>query len=714
MLLSRRHFALFLSIPSILLLSACAPQHKRIEFDPAQYPESPRGDVVDVLHGVSVADPYRWLEDEQSPAVQDWLTAQNALTAETLRPFEKVKAEIAAQLEAVYGVDSVSNLSPYGERYFFMKREGLENHAKIFVREGSYTGDARVVLNPNEFSADGTVAMDWFYPSPDGRLIAYGKSASGSEKSTLYIRDVTTGADLEDEIPFTQYCSVAWNKDGSGFFYNRCPDPATVPAGEENFHMKVYFHAVGTPVEQDRYVWGEGRPYDEEPKPYASVDHAWVLLNFYRDPSENELYFKRADDLEPFQPVAAELGAITTGDVLDGTVYLRTNHRAPRFRICTAPVATPGPTHWRELIPQQAGVIDDFRIVDRKLVVHVTEDVHSRLLVYDLRGRLIEEIRLTGVGTVQSFAGSLDKPDLFYAFSSWVLPTTVCHYNLRTHQLQTLHQQECPIDLSKYETRQIWCRSKDGTRVPVFVVARRDVKLNGKNPTLLYGYGGFNSSFFPYYRPRIIPFLERGGVWALANIRGGGEFGQTWHAGGRRAEKQNGFDDFYAAGERLIAMGYTKPVRLACKGGSNGGLLIGAAVTQRPDLFQAALSQVPLMDMLRFHLWGMGAQWIHEYGDPEKPEEFQWVYAYSPYHHVRAGVAYPATLIVTAESDNRVDTAHAFKMVAAMQQATAGKRPILLRCERKAGHGAGKPLNMRILHESEDWVFLMWQLGMLE
>ncbi|MFH1748997.1 MAG: prolyl oligopeptidase family serine peptidase [Planctomycetota bacterium] len=707
-----------------LLASTLVACSAPVRFDPTQYPASRRGDTVDTLHGQTVADPYRWLEDEQSPETQAWLTAQNQLTHETLARFNGVRARIARELEAVYGVDSISNFYPHKKRFFVMKRAGLENHARIQVREGDYRAEPHVVLDPNTFSTDGTVALDWWYPAPDGRLIAYGKSSHGSEKSMLYVRDVDSGKDLADVIPHTQYCAVAWNAAGTGFYYNRCPDPATVPAGEENFHMRVYFHQIGTEYTSDRYVWGEGRPYDEEPKPYASSDGKYMLLNFYRDPSENDLYFGPMDSTAPLTPVADGLHCITTGDVVDGRLFVRTNYQAPRYRICVTPVDQPGPEHWRDLIPEQAGVIDDFAIVNRKLVVHLIEDVHSRLLVYSLDGKLIEEVPLPGsgtvssympgIGTVRSFTGTLDDAGLFFTFSSWVVPTTAYRYDLQTHQLEELHQRACPIELDKYETKQIWCTSTDGTRVPMFVVARKDVELNGENPTLLYGYGGFNSSFFPSFRPRIIPFLERGGVWVLANIRGGGEFGQAWHDGGRREHKQNVYDDFYAAAEKLIELGYTNPRKLACKGGSNGGLLIGAAVTQRPDLFQAALSQVPLMDMLRFHLWGMGAQWVHEYGDPENPAEFKWVHAYSPYHNIKPGTDYPATLIVTAEADNRVDTAHSFKMTAALQAATSGTRPILLRCERKAGHGAGKPLSMRIQNQSEDWAFLMWQLGMLE
>ncbi|UCG15553.1 MAG: S9 family peptidase [Phycisphaerales bacterium] len=695
-----------------------------LRFSPGSYPAARRAPTADVLHGVTVPDPYRWLEDERSSETQAWIKQQNRLTRRTFARFSRVRKTIARELEAVYGVESISNLHPKTDRFFFTKQEGLENHPKLFVREGDYRADRRLVIDPNTFSQDGTVAMDWWFASPDGSLVAYGKSSGGSEKSTLYIRDVETGQDLSDVIPFTQYCRVAWNRDATGFYYNRCPDPADVPVGEENFHMRVYFHRVGTEYTQDRYVWGKGRPIDEEPLPYASSDRMYLLLNFFRDPAENDLYFKRLDGTDPLQPVAEGLGAVTTGDVVDGQLFLRTNYKAPRYRICTTTVDRPAPEHWRDLVPQQEGVIDDFAVVDRKLVVHIIEDIQSRLVVYDFEGRFIEEVPLpaagtitrylSGTGTFSKMSGTLDDPALFFTFSSWVVPMQVYRYDLRTRKLRKLHQTDSPVDLSKYEARKIWCTSKDGTQVPMFVVADKNVTLDGTNPTLLYGYGGFNIGFYPEHRADIVPFLERGGVWVYVAIRGGGEFGKQWHDGGRRQNKQNCFDDFYAAAEKLIELGYTRPEKLACKGGSNGGLLVGAAVSQRPDLFQAALARVPLMDMLRFHVWGMGAQWVHEYGDPDHPDEFKWLYAYSPYHNVKDGVDYPATLIVTAESDNRVDTAHAFKMTARLQEATSGSRPILIRIKRKAGHGAGKPLRMKIENQSENWCFLMWQLGMLE
>ncbi len=704
---------------SLLVVAGCATPRA---FDPRSYPAARRDDTADVLHGERIADPYRWLEDEQSADTQAWIKAQDELTSRTLAPLAPLRRELTREYEALFGVDDMSGLVPYRQRFFLSQRAAGDNHAKIAVREGDDQAPPRVVLNPNEFSPDGTVALDWWYPSPDGRLIAYGKSAGGSEKSTLYIRDVQTGGDLPDVIPYTQYCSVAWNAAGTGFFYNRSPDPNTVPKGDENFYIRAYYHQLGTDYSQDRYLWGEGRPKDEEPAPYTSSDEKWMLLSASRDPAKNDLYFAPLDAGTPLTPLAVDLPALTSADILDGRLFIRTNHQAPRYRICTTTIDQPGPDHWRDLIHEQTGVIDSFGLVDRKLVVHVTEDVHSRLFVYDLDGKLLEEVPLPGIGTITSyrsgtgtfsgFAGALDNPNVYFRFSSWAIAPATYRYNLRTHQLDKLHQTACPLDLTQFEGRQRWCTSRDGTRIPFFVVARKDIRFDGDNPTLVWGYGGFNIGFFPEFRASILPFVQRGGVWVYAAIRGGGEFGKSWHEGGRRENKQHCYDDFYAVAEELIRLGYTKPARLACQGGSNGGLLIGVAVTQRPDLYQAAVSQVPLLDMLRFHKFGMGAQWVHEYGDPDNPAEFPWVRAYSPYHNVKDGTDYPATLVVTAEGDNRVATAHAFKMIARLQAATSGHRPILLRLERKAGHGAGKPLNMRIANLSEDWAFVMWQLGL--
>ncbi len=677
------------------------------------YPPAEASGAVDLLHGQAVSDSFRWLEDSNSIETTRWVRRENSLTKRTLAPLEQARLSIAKELECVYSVDSISAVHPHSNRYFTTRHRGLSNHNQVYMAKEDPTGIASLVLDPNAFSTNGAASLDWWYPSPDGSLIAYGRSNNGSELSTLYVRNVVTGEDLPDVIPFTQYCRVAWNPNGTGFYYNRSPDPATVPSGEGNFHMRVYYHALGSPWQQDRNIWGEGRPIDEEPRPYATSDGKHVLLNFYRDPARNDLFLKSMNPEEPFVPVIDGEQAITTGDVFNGTLYLRTNRDAPRFRICTATVDQPGPKSWHELIGQQKGVISDFLVVGGRIVLHIVEDVHSRLLLYDLQGNFLSEVQLPGLGMVADLAGGPESSDLFFSYSSWIQPPVSFRYSLQSGELDELWKTDCPVDLSDFVTKQIWYSSADGTRVPMFVIARRGVPLDGTNPTLLYGYGGFNVSLFPSYRPRIIPFLLRGGVWALANIRGGGEMGQLWHEAGRRENKQRSFEDFYAAAEALIALGYTKPRYLACKGGSNGGLLIGAAITQRPDLFQAALSQVPLMDMLRFNLFGMGAQWVHEYGDPNKREEFAWLRAYSPYHNVVDGTDYPAVLLVTAEADNRVHPCHALKMAARLQQATSGCRPILIRVEGKAGHGAGKPLNMKIHNQSEDWVFLMWQLGML-
>lgn len=716
---------------AILALPGCTPRTTAAPAATTPTNPAPRlvadaepGPTVDVLHGERIADPFRWLEDDRSGYTQRWLDSQNAKTEMYFAGLDDVCDELVADYKQVVTGAVARNPTPVADRFFELHTPKGGNQPALFVREGSYEAAPRICLNPNDFSDDGTVAMDWWYPAPCGKLIAYGLSEGGTEKSTLYIRNVDTGEDLDDVIPFTQYCYVAWAPDSSGFYYNRSPDPSTVPAGEENFHMRVYYHELGTDYHDDRYVWGEGRPIDEEPNPYTSSDGSHVLLNFYRDPSVNDLFIGRFNEDQPLRPVAAGIGAITTGDVVDGVVYLRTNHEAPRFRICIAPAEAPDITNWREIIPEfDTGVIADFAIAGRKLVLHVVENVRSRLIVYTLQGEQIGVVPLPGAGSITNYvagvgphsavAGTLESDDLFFSFSSWAVPPRSYHFDLDTGQLTLLEETETGSDLSNITTEQVWCESADGTSVPIYIVARNDLKYDGSNPALLYGYGGFNLSFFPTFRSWIIPFVQRGGVWAIANIRGGGEFGSDWHAGGRRANKQHAFNDFFAAGEKLIELGYTRPDKLACKGGSNGGLLIGAAITQRPDLFRAAISQVPLMDMLRFHHWGMGAQWVHEYGDPEIAEEFAWLRAYSPYHNVRDGVSYPATLIVTAEGDNRVDPAHALKMVARLQAANASPHPILLRYERDAGHGAGKPRWMALRHRAEEWAFLMRELGML-
>ncbi len=677
------------------------------------YPPTRVETVTDIVHGITIEDPYRWLENGDDPEVGAWTEPQNAFTRRYLDQFSTMRTALTDRLTKLYSAATVSSPRVFGERYFFSRRAGKQNHAVIYVRQGSIEAEPRPVLNPNEFSADGTVSLDWWFPSPDGALIAYGKSSSGDEKSTLFVRNVKRGEDLSLAIPHTRSSTVAWDADGQGFHYLRFPQPGSVPAGDENYHRHLYYHRLGTDWRDDPLVFGEGRPKEEWPQIRASSDHRYLLLTVGRGWSERDLYIRRADEPR-FRPVAAGLKLLLRGDVLDDRLYLLTNHEAPRYRVVTTSPADPGPATWQDVIPEQKGVIQSMTVVGGKLVISVMENAYSRLMVYGTDGKLMTEIELPALGSVKHVRGRYDGNELFFRFESFTYPPTIFRYDLGTHQMTVVQQMEVELDLAQYETNQLWFNSKDGTRVPMFVIHRQGLVLNGDNPTVLYGYGGFNNSVTPSFIQHPIPFLDAGGVYALANLRGGGEFGEQWHQAGQLEHKQNVFDDMIAACEKLISDKYTRPERLGLRGGSNGGLLIGALITQRPDLFKAAHCAVPLLDMVRYHRFSIARLWIPEYGSAEDPQQFEYLRAYSPYHHVRPGVKYPAVLFTTAESDSRVDPMHARKMTALLQAASGSDNPILLRVEKKAGHGKGKPLRKRIAERVDSWVFFMWQLGMLD
>ncbi|MHC4067554.1 MAG: prolyl oligopeptidase family serine peptidase, partial [Planctomycetota bacterium] len=491
-------------------------------------------------------------------------------------------------------------------------------------------------------------------------------------------------------------------------------EPGTVPTGDEHYYRKVFHHHLGSDWRKDPVVVGDLVKKEESIGVSLTSDHRYVLLSRSVDWGKNDLYFRRAGSDQPFKPIAVGLGSSVSADTYADKLVILTDAGAPRFRIATATIDQPGPEHWQDVVSQQKGVLKDFSIVGGRLLVTVIEDVHSRLFVHDLQGRLIEEVELPGLGTVSDVSGEPDGDEAFFGFESFAYPPANFRYETDTGRLEKLEQVQLDLDLSRYQTRQVWYESKDGTRVPMFVTHVTAIKLDGDNPTVLYGYGGFNIGRYPKFDSRIIPWLDAGGVYVVANIRGGSEFGRQWHEAGRREKKQNVFDDFISAARKLIELRYTNPKRLAIYGGSNGGLLVGACMTQHPELFQAVVCTVPLLDMVRYHDFQIARYWISEYGCAEDPEQFKWLYAYSPYHHVRMGVDYPATLLMTAESDSRVQPMHAYKMAAALQAVSSGTRPILLRVEAKAGHGAGKPLGKRIEEQADLWTFLMWQLGMTE
>ena len=681
--------------------------------DKPPYPATRTENITDVVHGVSITDPYRWLEDVDSEEVQQWIAAQNALTRGYLDQFAPQRQQLAARLTQLYAAKTVSAPDVRANRYFYTSRPADQNHAILYCREGGFDAEPREVLNPNTFSEDGTVALDWWYPSPDGTLIAYGKSQSGNERSTLHVRDVAAGQDRELAIPNTRASTVAWDADGQGFLYTRFPEPGSVAAGDENYFRHVYHHRLGSDWHDDALVFGEGQPKERWPNLQASGDHQYVLLTNGRGWSAQDLYIRKAGE-DAFRPVAVDLPGLFSADMLGDRLFILTNYEAPRYRVVAVNADNPAPAGWQEIIPEQKGVIESMQIVGGKLILCIMENAYHRLVVHDPDGKLVTEIELPTLGSVNEISGRHDAHELFFVFESFTHPPTLYRYDLGTHEMAAVDRMPLDIDAGQYTTRQIWFNSKDGTRVPMFVICRQNTELTSNNPTVIYGYGGFNISVTPSLLQHPLPFIDAGGVYVLVNLRGGGEFGEQWHQAGQLANKQNVFDDMIAAAEKLIADGYTRPERLAVCGGSNGGLLVGAVITQRPKLVRAAYCAVPLLDMVRYHRFSIARLWIPEYGSAEDAEQFKFLHAYSPYHHVQTGTAYPAVLFATAESDSRVHPMHALKMTALMQAATSSDNPVLLKVETKAGHGQGKPLNKQIDSYVDEWTFLMWQLGMFD
>jgi prolyl oligopeptidase len=673
------------------------------------YPPTSGGDEVEILHGESIPDPYRWLEQGDDPRTQAWTASQNALT-ESLLAAVPGRARLRARLDELLSIGALSTPEPVAGRYFYQRRDGRQNQPVLYVREGR-DGEDRVLIDPNQLDAQGTTALDWFYPSEDGRLLAYGLSENGSEQSLLHVLEVDSGAPLPDRIPRTRSADLAWLPDGSGFYYTRYPAGGEVPDGEEHYHRSVFFHRLGTDSARDPLIF---RPAEKEHWPGVglSPDGRWLVIGVARTFDQTDLYLQDLVAGTPPVPVAKDVAATFDGEVVRGRLYLRTNLDAPTYRLYLVDPERPAREGWREIVPPRTdAVLDGFRVTGSTLALSYLERAASRLRLADLEGNGVREVALPTIGSLFGLSGEWDGDELYYGFTSYTVPPTVYRLALPAGTTELWRRVDADLDPGRYEVRQVDYPSRDGTEVTMFVVYRSGLPRDGANPVYLSGYGGFNISMTPAFSRSLLLWLERGGVVAIPNIRGGGEYGEAWHQGGMLGHKQNSFDDFIAAAEWLIRERYTRPERLAAAGGSNGGLLMGAVLTQRPDLFGAVVIQVPLLDMLRYHRFLIARLWIPEYGSAEDPEQFRWLRAYSPYHHVRDGVRYPAVLLATAESDTRVDPMHARKMAARLQAATSSDRPVLLRLEARAGHGAGKPLNKVLDELTDTWTFVFWQLG---
>ncbi len=702
-------------IASIFLIGTVQPMALAQAKTKPDYPPTKTDNVADILHGVKIVDPYRWLEDGNSDATKAWVEEQNKLTQSILGSVpgrERIRKRLGSLLE----IGSLSTPVPKKGRYFFTKREGTQNQAVLFVRDG-VNGKDRVLLDINQLAKDGTVALDWYFPSKDGKLLAYGLSKDGSEQSTLHIRNVDTGKDLPDKIERTRACSLAWQPDNEGFYYTCYPAVGSVPKGKENYYRHVYYHFLGAETEKDHKVFGDGRDPEDWPSIAMSPDGRWLAVNVHQGWAKSEVYVTGLQDNPPhFYPLAEKTNALFDVIVRNDRFYIHTNDGAPRYRLFELDPKLPGKkwadkTTWKEIIPQGEDKLEGVVPVGDHLVAEYMHDATNQLRLLDRAGKPVENVKLPTLGTIAGLGAEWDGDELFYGFQSFAVSPSIYRLDLKTRKQELWGRVETPTKPDDYVTEQVKYKSKDGTEVPMFLTYKKGVKKDGTNPTLLYGYGGFNISLTPTFATTRFLFLEKGGVLAIANLRGGGEYGEDWHRAGMLDKKQNTFDDFIAAAEWLVANKITNKEKLAIQGGSNGGLLMGAVTTQRPELFKAVVCQVPLLDMTRYHKFLIARLWMPEYGNPDKEKDFQWIYAYSPYQKVQSGTPYPAMLITTAASDSRVDPLHARKMAARLQAASISAAPILLRQETRAGHGAGKPRGMILDEQTDVWSFLFSQLG---
>ena len=664
-----------------------------------------------------IVDSYRWLEDGSSAETQKWVADEMAYTRALLDPLPGREA-IHKRLSELLSIGSIGVPKIGGKYYFYTRREGMQNQPVLYVREGM-EGKDRVLVDANQLSADGTVALDWFDPSENGRYVAYGTSPSGSEMSTLHIIETKTGNALPDTIERTRACSIAWMPDNSGFYYTRYPKKGDVPEGQEMYNRRVFYHELGTDPETDTKIFGEGRDPEDWPNVTLDNDGRLLLITVEQGWTKSELFLMDLKKNTALERITTGKNFLYSASAYNGRLYVVTNEDAPRYRMFMAEAGDYERDDWKEIIPQTDAVLQGAAVWGGTIVAQYEQNAVSQLKLFDLNGTKLRDLALPALGTVFGSHGKWNHDEMFYGFQSFTIPPAIYRYDLKNNSSAQWAKVDAPsIDPAAYEVNQEWFHSKDGTRVPMFVVSKKGLKKDGHNPTLLTGYGGFNVSLTPAFSRSAYLWMEHGGVYAVANLRGGAEFGEDWHRAGMLDKKQNVFDDMIAAAEHLISEKYTDKNHLAIQGGSNGGLLMGAMITQRPDLFRAVVCQVPLLDMLHYQDFQIAKLWVPEYGNPESPEQFKWLYAYSPYHHVKAGTEYPAILFMTADFDTRVDPMHAKKMAALMQaeakNGASKTRPILLRIESKAGHGVGKPVTKQIEEFTDIYEFLFWQLGVKE
>ena len=682
-----------------------------------EYPKAKRGDVVDEYFGVQVPDPFRWLEDDvrNSDEVRSWVEAENKITFGYLEslPF---RGEIEQRLTQLWNYERFSSPFKVADKYYFTKNDGLQNQSALY-RLDTLDGQPQLVLDPNTWSDDGTVALGGLAFSDDGKYMAYGIQDGGSDWRSWRIMDTASGELLEDELNWLKFGGISWTPDNKGFYYSRFPEPEDDQTFQStNLNNRIYYHAVGTPQSDDLLVYGD----DEHPEwgfvPYVTEEGDYLVITVWKGTDDRyQIYYKSLQQADaPIVKLIDNFENEFSFIENYGSQFLfKTNMDAPLGKVVSIDVANPEPANWQTLVPEAEQALSSVSLVNHMLVCEYLLDAKTQIKMYDRAGEFVREVEFPGIGSAGGFGGKKVHTETFYSFSSFATPPSIYRYDMETGESTLFKQAEVDFDPQDYVVKQVFYESKDGTRVPMFIAHKKGLQLDGQNPTLLYGYGGFNISLTPSFSVTRLQWMEMGGVFAMPNLRGGGEYGQDWHKAGTKTQKQNVFDDFISAAEWLIENKYTSSDNLAIQGGSNGGLLVGACMTQRPDLYGACLPAVGVMDMLRFQNFTAGRYWVDDYGSSQNSKsEFDALYAYSPYHNLVDGTEYPPTMVTTADTDDRVVPGHSFKFAARLQEAHQGDNPVLIRIETRAGHGSGKPTAKIIEEVADQWAFLARHLGM--
>jgi prolyl oligopeptidase len=698
-----KKFSLLFVILSLLLMTSCKQK--------LSYPITKKVATVDNYFGTKVADPYRWLENDTSKETAEWVKAQNEVTEKYLSKIP-YREKIREKLKKIWNFPKYGIPFREGPWYFYKKNDGMQNQSVLYVRKG-LEGTPKVLLDPNTLSPDGTIALAGISASHNGKYLAYSIARSGSDWNEITILEIESGKQLPDTLKWVKFSGMSWQKDG--FYYSRYEEPR--PGQEltaQNQNQKVYYHVAGTPQKSDRLVYENPKFPERNYNVQVTEDERFLILYEYESTTGNALYYQDvAAKQSAFKPLVT--GFENDYNVIDNAgdkLLVMTNFEAPKKKLVLMDPVKPEPSNWKTIIPERVDVLESADLAGDRIISTYMQKVLSKAFVYDLKGKFLHEMELPGLGTLTGISGKPGDKIAFYGYTGYRYPTTIFKYDVKANKSTVYNAPEIHFNPEDYETTQVYYSSKDKTTISMFLVYKKGMKLDGNNPTLLYGYGGFNISMTPSFSISRTVFLENGGIYAVANLRGGGEYGEDWHKAGIKEKKQNVFDDFIAAAEYLISEKYTNPEKLAIMGGSNGGLLVGACMTQRPELFRVVVSQVGVMDMLRYHKFTIGRTWASDFGTSETKEGFNYLYKYSPLHNLKKGVKYPATLALTGDHDDRVVPMHTFKFMATLQEDQAGKNPVIIRIETKAGHGGGKPTAKVIDEVTDTWSFVMYNLGM--